>query len=343
MKLRLFIDGASRGNPGPAGLGVVIMDGRHRVVAEVGEYLGETTNNVAEYRALLRGLREAREHGATEIEVFADSDLLVRQIGGSYRVKSPHLATLHSEAIGLLRGFPKWRVAHVPRGQNAAADAVANSAIDAVSPSRSIDLSVLVAREGARWRAWIPALPGCEAVSGDAVRRPGAGRVRGPRAFWPGRVTQDPRSPKTTASASACRRNRDESTRGPGAVGGRRARRHRDRCEDDVGRAGDLHQSGPRVPDGQRLQGSRVDRVAVSGRGGSGAARRAGHGHRRAEVAGLRGAEGDVVTPSISLSDLAMLMIIVSDNTATDLLVGRVGTDAINRRLASWGLRRHGC
>ena len=174
MKLRLFIDGASRGNPGPAGFGVVIMDGRHRVVAEVGEYLGETTNNVAEYRALLRGLREAREHGATEIEVFADSDLLVRQIGGSYRVKSPHLATLHSEAIGLLRGFPKWRVAHVPRGQNAAADAVANSAIDAVSPSRSIDLSVLVARDGRGGGRRIPALPDCEAVAAtqsDALAR----------------------------------------------------------------------------------------------------------------------------------------------------------------------------
>lgn len=164
MKLRLFIDGASRGNPGPAGLGVVVIDGHQRTVAEIGEYLGETTNNVAEYRALLRGLQEARDRRATEIEVFADSDLLVRQIDGSYRVKSPHLATLHREAVALLRGFPKWRVAHVPRGRNAAADALANSAIDAVTPSRSVDLTALVARDGARWRAWIPALPGCEVV-----------------------------------------------------------------------------------------------------------------------------------------------------------------------------------
>jgi ribonuclease HI len=174
MKLRLFIDGASRGNPGPAGLGVVVTDAHQRVVAELGEYLGETTNNVAEYRALLRGLQEAHDRGATEIEVFADSDLLVRQIGGSYRVKSPHLAALHTEAIGLLRGFPKWRIAHVPRGRNAAADALANGAIDAVAPSRSVDLTALVARDGAKWRAWIPALPGCEAVAStqtDALTR----------------------------------------------------------------------------------------------------------------------------------------------------------------------------
>jgi len=165
VKLRLFVDGASRGNPGPSGLGVVVMDSRGRVLAELGEYLGETTNNVAEYQALLRGLREAHERGASEIEVFADSDLLVRQIIGSYRVKSPHLVGLHREALEVLREFPKWRVAHVPRGQNAAADAQANAAIDAVVPSRSIELTVLVAREGTRWRALIPALPGCEAVA----------------------------------------------------------------------------------------------------------------------------------------------------------------------------------
>ena len=165
MKLRLLVDGASRGNPGPSGLGVVVLDGRSRVVAELGEYLGETTNNVAEYRALLRGLREAQERGAKEIEVFADSDLLVRQISGSYRVKSPHLIGLHREALEALREFPRWRIAHIPRGQNAAADALANAAIDAVTPSRAIELTVLVAREGAKWRAWIPALPGCEAVA----------------------------------------------------------------------------------------------------------------------------------------------------------------------------------
>lgn len=168
MKLRLFVDGASRGNPGPAALGVVVTDGRGRPVAEIGEYLGEATNNVAEYRALLRGLREARERRAAEIEIFADSDLLVRQVGGEYRVKSPHLAVLHREVVEALREFSRWRISHVPRSQNAAADALANAAIDAVRPSRSVELTVLVAPEGSRWRAWVPALPGCEVVAPTA-------------------------------------------------------------------------------------------------------------------------------------------------------------------------------
>ncbi len=174
MKLRIFIDGASRGNPGPAGIGVVLQDGRGRVLAELADYLGETTNNVAEYRALLRGLREARERGGSDLEIFADSDLLVRQINGSYRVKSAHLAPLHQEALQALRAFSRWRIEHVPRGRNAAADALANGAIDAVAPLRNVELTALVAPEGAQWRAWIPALPGCEAVAptqSDALAR----------------------------------------------------------------------------------------------------------------------------------------------------------------------------
>lgn len=165
MKLRLFVDGASRGNPGPAGLGVVVHDGRGRVLAEVADYLGETTNNVAEYRALLRGLQEAGERGGTDLEIFADSDLLVRQINGSYRVKSAHLAPLYQEALHALRAFPRWRIEHVPRGRNGAADALANGAIDAVAPVRHVELTALVAQEGGQWRAWIPALPGCETVA----------------------------------------------------------------------------------------------------------------------------------------------------------------------------------
>jgi ribonuclease HI len=168
LKLRLFVDGASRGNPGPAALGVVVTDGRGRPIAEIGEYLGETTNNVAEYRALLRGLREARQRGAGEIEIFADSDLLVRQIRGEYRVKSPHLAILHREVREALDGFARWQIRHVPRGQNAAADALANAAIDTVARAGPVELTVLVAREGSRWRAWVPALPGCEVVATTA-------------------------------------------------------------------------------------------------------------------------------------------------------------------------------
>lgn len=131
MKLRLFVDGAARGNPGPAAIGVVVQDGRGRVIAEVGETLGETTNNVAEYRALLRGLREARKRKADDLEIRTDSDLLVRQINGTYRVKSPHLIPLHGEAIAALGVFRRWRIAHIPRTANAAADALANKALDA--------------------------------------------------------------------------------------------------------------------------------------------------------------------------------------------------------------------
>ena len=130
-RLTLYGDGASRGNPGPAGVGVVAHDARGRMVAGVAEYLGETTNNVAEYRALLRALEEARAHGAHEIHVYTDSALVTRQITGAYRVKSPHLSPLHQEATVALQRFRRWSITHSPRQRNAVADALANQAIDA--------------------------------------------------------------------------------------------------------------------------------------------------------------------------------------------------------------------
>jgi ribonuclease HI len=130
MKLRLYIDGAARGNPGPAAAGAVIQDTAGRTVAEIAEYLGETTNNVAEYRALLRGLEEATARGGDELEIFADSDLLVRQIKGTYQVKSSKLLPLHTRAIAALESVRRWQIAHVPREENAAADALANRALD---------------------------------------------------------------------------------------------------------------------------------------------------------------------------------------------------------------------
>ena len=165
MKLRVFVDGASRGNPGPAALGVVVQDARGRIVAEIAEFFGEATNNVAEYRALLRGLREAAVHGADDLEIFADSDLLVRQITGSYRVKSTHLIPLHQETLAALAAFRRWRIERVPRGKNAAADALANRAIDEVIPARHVELTALVVKEGAQYRATVPALPGCEVLA----------------------------------------------------------------------------------------------------------------------------------------------------------------------------------
>jgi ribonuclease HI len=128
--LRLHVDGASRGNPGEAGFGVHVTALDGVVVATLYGYLGRATNNVAEYQALLHGLRFALDRGAREVEVFSDSELLVRQIGGRYRVKNPGLQPLFREATSLLARFARARVTHVPRERNREADALANRAVD---------------------------------------------------------------------------------------------------------------------------------------------------------------------------------------------------------------------
>jgi len=128
--LRLFTDGACRGNPGPGGAGAVLMTGDGQVIATAKKFLGRCTNNIAEYRALILGLEEALKHGASAVCVFLDSELLVRQIQGRYRVKNPALQPLMAEVRTLLSRFDTWEVDHVPRSGNAAADALANEAID---------------------------------------------------------------------------------------------------------------------------------------------------------------------------------------------------------------------
>jgi ribonuclease HI len=128
--LRLHVDGASRGNPGEAGFGVHVTGEDGREVASLYGYLGTATNNVAEYQALVHGLRFALARGAPSVEVYSDSELLVRQIDGRYRVKNPGLQPLHREAKGLLARFERARVAHVPRERNREADALANRAVD---------------------------------------------------------------------------------------------------------------------------------------------------------------------------------------------------------------------
>jgi ribonuclease HI len=128
--LRLHVDGASRGNPGEAGFGVHVTAEDGSEVASLYGYLGKATNNVAEYQALLHGLRYAISRGVARVEVYSDSELLVRQIEGRYRVKSPGLQPLHREAQGLLARFERSRVAHVPRERNREADALANRAVD---------------------------------------------------------------------------------------------------------------------------------------------------------------------------------------------------------------------
>jgi ribonuclease HI len=123
------VDGGARGNPGPAAIGVVLRDGGE-VVEEVGETIGEATNNVAEYRALLRGIELAAEHGAAELELIGDSELVVRQVEGRYKVKNAGMKKLHEEVKRALRGFDSWSIRHVRRESNADADRLVNEALD---------------------------------------------------------------------------------------------------------------------------------------------------------------------------------------------------------------------
>jgi len=134
--LVLHIDGAARGNPGPAGIGVVMWDEAGDFREEHEAYIGEATNNVAEYEALLFGLRKARELGYTAIKVFSDSELIVRQIRGEYRVKHPRLRKFYDQVQALLRSFDAVEIAHVPRGMNTRADLLANRAIEAALRDR---------------------------------------------------------------------------------------------------------------------------------------------------------------------------------------------------------------
>ena len=124
------VDGASRGNPGPSGAGAVVEFADGRASRELCEYLGETTNNVAEYRALLLALEEAARHEVSFLTVRSDSELLVRQLRGEYKVRAEHLRPLHAEACRRLRVFPAVRILHVPREENRKADSLANLAID---------------------------------------------------------------------------------------------------------------------------------------------------------------------------------------------------------------------
>lgn len=126
----LYCDGASRGNPGPSAVGYVLYRPDGSVAAELGGVIGETTNNVAEYEALIAGLEHSLELGADALEVRLDSMLLVKQIAGEYRVKASHLKPLHRRAIGLLTKFETAELVHVPREDNTVADALANEALD---------------------------------------------------------------------------------------------------------------------------------------------------------------------------------------------------------------------
>ena len=129
-RLTVNVDGGARGNPGPAAIGIVVRDADGEVLAEVGETIGEATNNVAEYRALLRGIELAAEHGVEELELVGDSELVVRQVEGRYKVKNAGMKELHEEVKRALRGFHSWSIRHVRRENNADADRLVNQALD---------------------------------------------------------------------------------------------------------------------------------------------------------------------------------------------------------------------
>jgi ribonuclease HI len=124
------VDGGARGNPGPAAIGVVVQDADGEVLEERGEQIGKATNNVAEYRALLLGVERAKALGASELELIGDSELIVRQVKGEYKVKDATLRELHAEVTRALRPLESWSIRHVRREQNAEADRLVNAALD---------------------------------------------------------------------------------------------------------------------------------------------------------------------------------------------------------------------
>ncbi len=130
-KLTVNVDGGARGNPGPAAIGVVVHGPGGEVLEERSERIGHATNNVAEYRALLRGIELAAAHGAGELELIGDSELIVRQIEGRYKVKDATMKELHAEAKRALGSFERWSIRHVRREENADADRLVNQALDA--------------------------------------------------------------------------------------------------------------------------------------------------------------------------------------------------------------------
>ena len=129
-RLVVNVDGGARGNPGPAAIGAVLATPDGEVVEERGERIGVATNNVAEYRALLLGIELARERGASELELVGDSELVVKQVRGEYRVKDAGLRPLHASVRDALTGFRSWSIRHVRREQNERADELVNATLD---------------------------------------------------------------------------------------------------------------------------------------------------------------------------------------------------------------------
>jgi ribonuclease HI len=130
VKVVVNVDGGSRGNPGPAAIAAVVQDAGGGVLEESAEPIGRATNNVAEYRALLLGIERAAALGATELELVGDSELIVRQVEGRYKVKDATMKELHAQVRRALDGFEEWSIRHVRRELNSEADRLVNEALD---------------------------------------------------------------------------------------------------------------------------------------------------------------------------------------------------------------------
>jgi ribonuclease HI len=124
------VDGGSRGNPGPAAVAAVVQDAGGHVLEEHGERIGDATNNIAEYRAVLLGIERAAAREAAELELVSDSELVVRQVKGEYKVKDAILRDLHAQVMAALRRLPGWSIRHVRREENEAADRLVNEVLD---------------------------------------------------------------------------------------------------------------------------------------------------------------------------------------------------------------------
>ena len=129
-RFRAGFDGGSRGNPGPAAWGVVVMDADGRAREGFAGVIGRATNNVAEYTGLLEALALAVDRGASDVELLADSELVVKQVRGEYKVRHPDLIPLHAEAMRMIRGFGRFKLGHIPREKNKVADKLVNRALN---------------------------------------------------------------------------------------------------------------------------------------------------------------------------------------------------------------------
>ena len=129
-KFFLYADGGSRGNPGPSGIGVIIKDAKQKTVKELSRYIGEATNNIAVYNALVLGLEEVVALGAGDVVIYLDSELLVKQLNGEYRVKDEGMKVLFEKALGILKRLNSFEIKHIAREKNKEADKLVNKAIN---------------------------------------------------------------------------------------------------------------------------------------------------------------------------------------------------------------------